>query len=212
MTESKPAWDRDHSVSFAWAPGPAEHQRSRLARLIEVAGLTSLDEFRRQSATDPAWFWQQMIEQIGVVWKSPPSRTLDLSRGREFATFFPDAGFNYTEQALDHWIENGRADHPAIVWEGEEGSTRTLTYLQLLAEVSKASHGLAALGVRRGDRVGIFMPLIVECAVAMLACSRVGAIFTPIFSGFGASAVATRLNDCDASVLITVDGAYRRGK
>jgi acetyl-CoA synthetase len=80
-----------------------------------------------------------MITQIGVVWKSPPSRTLDLSRGPEFATFFPDAEFNYTEQALDHWIAKGRADHPAIVWDGEEGSTRTLTYRQLLAEVSKAS-------------------------------------------------------------------------
>ncbi len=212
MIEPRPAWNRDHSASFAWTPGPVELQRSRLARLIEVAGLTSLDEFRRRSATDPAWFWEQMTRDIGVVWKSPPSRTLDLSRGREFATFFPDAGFNYTEQALDHWIANGRADHPAIVWEGEEGSTRTLTYRQLHAEVSKASHGLAALGVRHGDRVGIFMPLIVECAVAMLACSRLGAIFTPIFSGFGASAVATRLNDCDASVVITVDGAYRRGK
>jgi acetyl-CoA synthetase len=100
----------------------------------------------------------------------------------------------------------------ALIWEGEDGATRSLTYAALLAEVSRAAHALRALGIGPGDRVGIFMPLTLECAVATLACGRVGAIFTPIFSGYGAGAVATRLADSGARLLITADGFPRRGR
>src|SRR5213078_837551 len=103
-------------------------------------------------------------------------------------------------------------DTPAIVWEGDDGSTRTLTYNELAAEVGRLANALTALGVGEGDRVGIFLPMSPEAAIATLAVVKIGAIYTPCFSGFGAGAVASRLSDCEARLLITADGFQRRGQ
>jgi acetyl-CoA synthetase len=197
---------------IAWRPGRAEWERSHLARLLSRLRLSTLEEFRKQAAADPVWFWEVMIEELGVAWSRPPRQTLDLSQGKPWATWFPGAGFNYTTGAIDRWVQEGSGDAPALIWEGEEGLTRSLTYQQLSEEVGQTANALRELGVGRGDRVGIFMPLTLECAVATLACGRIGAIFTPVFSGYGAGAVATRLNDSEARLLITADGFYRRGQ
>ena len=198
--------------TFAWVPGEAQWERSALARLYRRVGCGSLDEFRERAAGDPAWFWEEMVRELGVKWTRPSSQTLYLTRGKAWAQWFPGAGFNYTSAALDRWVKEGRGDADALVWEGEDSQTRTLTYRQLLDEVGRAANALQELGVQPGDRVGIFMPLTLECAIATLACSRAGAIFTPIFSGYGAGAVATRLQDSGAKLLITADGFYRRGQ
>jgi acetyl-CoA synthetase len=119
---------------------------------------------------------------------------------------------NYSTQALDRWVADGRAGSPALLWQGEDGRSGSLTYGAALAETQRVANALLSLGLRRGDRVGIFMPLTLECALAILACARIGAIFTPIFSGYGAGAVATRLTDSGARLLITADGYFRRGR
>lgn len=195
-----------------WEPAPAHVERSALVHLYRRLGCSSLKEFRTRAAADPTWFWEEMVRELGIRWTRPPAETLDLTRGKAWARWFPDAGLNYTTAAIDRWVEAGRGAEPALGWEGEDGAARQLTYCELQDEVGRAANALRALGVDRGDRVGIFMPLTLECAVATLACGRIGAIFTPIFSGYGAGAVATRLNDSGAKLLITADGYYRRGQ
>ncbi|MGH2397473.1 MAG: AMP-binding protein, partial [bacterium] len=112
---------------------------------------------------------------------------------------------------LDRHIRAGRGDHLAIIWEGEDGSIRRLTYEELSEEVCRLAGALRGLGIGRGDIAGVFMPMMPETVVATLALSRIGAIYVPIFSGFAASAVATRLADCGARLLFTADGFTRRG-
>ena len=196
----------------AWQPSAAQLRRSRLLRFMRQLGLDTVDALRERAAADPAWFWEAVIRDLGLSWFRQPDRVLDLSDGLPFAHWFPGGRFNYVSNAVDRHAHGPAGDRPALVWEGEEGTTRTLTYRQLLVEVSRAAAALRALGIRRGDRVGIFLPMTLECAIATLACSRIGAIYTPIFSGYAAPAVASRLNDCTARLLITADGFFRRGR
>ena len=196
----------------AWRPSSAQLRRSRLLRFMRHLGLDTVDALRERAAADPAWFWEAVIRDLGLSWFREPDRVLDLSGGLPFAHWFPGGRFNYVSNAVDRHAHGPAAGRPALVWEGEEGTTRTLTYRQLLVEVSRAAAALRALGIRRGDRIGIFLPMTLECAIATLACSRIGAIYTPIFSGYAAPAVASRLNDCTARLLITADGFFRRGR
>ena len=196
----------------AWRPQPEHLARSRLLRFVRRAGLSSVNELRECAAAEPAWFWGEVVRDLDLAWYRPPDRTLDLSDGLPFPRWFPGGRLNYVNNAVDRHARGPAGDQPALIWEGEEGATRTLTYRALLGEVERAAAALHALGVRRGDRVGILLPMTLECAIATLACSRIGAIYTPIFSGYAAPAVAARLNDCTARVLITADGFFRRGR
>jgi acetyl-CoA synthetase len=207
ISESAPAWF------------PTEHhlKRSRLgafaARASDGAtGEAALVALRSRATADPAWFWSSMADVLALPWDIAPRDGVDTSRGDPFVDFFPGAALNLTAAAIDRWIDTGRGDALAIVWEGDEGKTASLSYHDLAREVLRAHSAIERAGVRRGDRVALFMPLIPECAIAMLACARLGAIFTPIFSGFAAPSVASRLNDSGARLLITVDAASRRGR
>src|SRR4029079_5071987 len=119
---------------------------------------------------------------------------------------------NLAYNCIDRHVENGLGNKVAYHWIGEPGDTRSITYADLLSEVSKAANALLELGVKTGDRVAIYMPMIPELPIAMLACARIGAPHTVIFGGFSAEALSGRINDCQAKVLITADGGYRRGK
>jgi acetyl-CoA synthetase len=207
----------EETATPAWFPSAHDLARSRLAafaaRATSISTVQSaLDALRVQAADNPAWFWREMASELALPWDIPPHALLDDSRGAPFADFFPGASLNLASTAIDRWVDAGLGDTEAIVWEGDEGATTTLTYANLATEVIRAHGALASLGVRRGDRVALFMPLIPECAIAMFACARLGAIFTPIFSGFAAPSVASRLLDCGARLLITVDAASRRGR
>ena len=134
-------------------------------------------------------------------WSNPP-----------FAKWFVGGTINAAVNCVDRHVEAGRGDKVALHWVGEpEDDTRDLTYADLKDEVCKAANALTDLGVRKGDRVAIYMPMIPETAIAMLACARLGAPHTVVFGGFSADALATRVTDCDAKVIITADGGYRRG-
>jgi acetyl-CoA synthetase len=137
---------------------------------------------------------------------------LNRSRGAEWTTWFPGAEMNIVESCLDKWLEGPERDKPALVWEGEPGEVRRLTYLELDREVDKLVRGLRRLGLEKGERVAIFMPMTPEVAIALLACARLGAIALPLFSGYGHAAIANRLNDAQASLLLCADGFYRRGQ
>ncbi|HEY2786731.1 MAG TPA: acetate--CoA ligase, partial [Fimbriiglobus sp.] len=181
------------------------------------------DEFVRQSSLSPAeyerlqtWaekdpdaFWAEQAKTLH--WFQPFAKVLDWSNP-PFAKWFVGGRTNVSYNCLDRHLVNGRKNKAAIVWEGEPGDCRTLTYQQLHREVCKFANALKGLGVAKGDRVTIYMPMIPEAAIAMLACSRIGAPHSVVFGGFSADAVADRNNDAKSTVVITADGGWRRGK
>jgi acetyl-CoA synthetase len=195
----------------AWRPSPAYLQRSRLARFLAASGCADLEALQARAVADPAWFWEAAVADIGVRFDPEPGTILDTTRGIEWARWFSGAGFNYVRMAVDEPAAS-RPDELALVWEGEDGEVRQFTRAQLRWAVDRAARAMATLGVDRGDRVGIFLPMIPEAVIAVLAVGKLGAIYTPIFSGYGADAVASRLADCEARLLVTADGFARRGK
>src|SRR4051812_34041418 len=195
---------------IAWRPTPEQASASRLGRFMAAHGIDDYETLLARSTAEPEWFWQAVVDDLGLEWFTPYDRVLDLRDGVPFALWFPGGRYNYVHNAVDRWAASPRREQPAIIWEGEDGATRTLSYGELDAAVCRLANGLRGLGIGKGDRVGIFMPMAPETAIATLAVSKLGAIYTPIFSGYAASAVASRLNDCDARLLITADGFPRR--
>jgi len=199
------------SPAAAWRPSPAYLERSRLRRFLTDVGCADLEQLQARAEADPAWFWSAAVADLGIRFDPDPAAVLDVSRGSEWARWWVGAGFNYVAPAVDEPAA-ARPDEEALVWEGEDGEVRRFSRGDLRAEVDRAARAMAGLGVGRGDRVGIFLPMIPEAVIAVLAVGKLGAIYTPIFSGYGAPAVASRLADCEARLLVTADGFWRRGK
>ncbi|KOT58945.1 acetyl-CoA synthetase [Streptomyces rimosus subsp. rimosus] len=177
------------------------------AELAANANVTA--EAYEQAAADRLGFWATQAKRL--TWASEPTETLDWSNP-PFAKWFADGKLNVAYNCVDRHVENGLGDRVAIHFEGEPGDTRAITYAELQREVSQAANALTELGVVAGDRVAIYLPMIPEAVIAMLACARLGAPHSVVFGGFSADALATRINDADARVVITADGGYRRGK
>ncbi|HEY7123909.1 MAG TPA: AMP-binding protein [Ktedonobacterales bacterium] len=199
------------SPEIAWRPSPAYLQRSRLLRFMRAHGINDYPELMRRSVQDPAWFWDAVCKDLELEWYTPYEQVMDDSRGIAWTTWFKGGRFNYVHNALDKHAASARRNQPAFIWEGENGDTRALTYAQLAAETNRLANALHDLGIGVGDRVGVYLPMIPAVVIATLACSKIGAIFTPIFSGYAAGAVASRLEGCEAKLLITANGFHRRG-
>jgi acetyl-CoA synthetase len=165
----------------------------------------------KTSIESPEEFWRE--ETVDLVWRTPSTKFVEwkLDASKASAKFFQGATLNLTESCLDRHLTTSARTRAAIIWEGEPGDTRTLTYFELHREVVRMAAHLAALGVAAGDRVAIYMGMVPETAVAMLACARIGATHSVIFGGFSADALRDRIVDCGAKVLLTQDGAWRRG-
>jgi len=202
----------DRAPDIVWRPTTAYLERSRLRRFMRDAGVDSYEALLAWSNADPARFWDAAVRDLDLQFYQPYTRTLDLSRGLPWARWFAGGRYNYAHDAVDKWADGPAGDKVAVVWEGEEGATRTFTYAALREQCNRIANALRAHGVGKGDRVAVYLPMLPETVVAQLAIAKLGAVFVPVFSGYGAPAVAARLTDCDASVLITADGAYRRGK
>jgi acetyl-CoA synthetase len=162
-----------------------------------------------QAAADRLGFWEQQAGRL--TWAKQWDRVLDWSNP-PFAKWFVGGQLNIAYNCVDRHVEAGNGDKVAIHWEGEPGESRSITYSDLLKSVSQAANTLTDLGVTAGDRVAIYLPMIPEAAIAMLACARIGAMHSVVFGGFSVEALATRIEDADAKVVITADGGYRRGK
>jgi acetyl-CoA synthetase len=160
-----------------------------------------------QAAADPEGFWAEQARSLH--WFEPFTKVLDWDP--PFAKWFEGGKLNVAYNCLDRHVEAGRGDRIAFYWEGEPGDRKTITYAELLAEVSKTANALKELGVGKGDRVAIYMPMILELPIALLACARIGAPHTVVFGGFSAEALRDRVNDAEASLVITADGGFRRG-
>ncbi|RPF23173.1 acetate--CoA ligase [Myceligenerans xiligouense] len=161
------------------------------------------------AGADRLAFWAEQANTL-LTWKTPFTETLDWS-GAPVARWFADGTLNAAYNAVDRHVEAGHGDRVAFHFEGEPGDTRTVTYADLQREVSKAANALTELGVRTGDRVVIYMPMLIESVVAMLACARVGAPHSVVFGGFSADALRSRIADAGAKLVITADGGYRKG-
>src|SRR6478609_4668216 len=161
-----------------------------------------------EAASDRLDFWER--EAALLRWAKPWDEVLDWSDA-PFAKWFVGGALNVSVNCVDRHVEAGHGDQVAIHWEGEPGDTRDLTYADLLGEVSRAANALTELGVHAGDRVAIYLPMIPEAAIAMLACARIGAPHSVVFGGFSADALAARIDDAQIHFVITADGGYRRG-
>jgi acetyl-CoA synthetase len=197
---------------IAWRPSEEYLQRSRLRRFMERHAVTTYPDLLARANADPAWFWDAVSDDLGLVWQRPYTQVMDTSRGVPRTTWYTGGQFNYVATALDKHASGPNRTKSALIWEGEDGEIRRYTYAELLALTNQTAHALASFGVGKGDRVGIYLPMIPEVVAATLACGKLGAIYTPIFSGYGADAVASRLIDSGAKVIVTADGFYRRGK
>ncbi|HEY0705215.1 MAG TPA: AMP-binding protein, partial [Polyangia bacterium] len=184
-------------------PPPADFTaRARISQQAEY------ERLYRRSIDDPNGFWGEMAKSE-LVWSKPFTKV--QTGNMPWTKWFEDGELNLSVNCLDRHLAT-QGDKPAIVFEGEPGDERVLTYRELRAEVCRFAGALRSLGVKRGDRVAIYMPMVPEAAIAMLACTRLGAPHTVIFGGFSAEALRDRINDCQAKVCITADGGYRRGK
>jgi len=180
------------------------------AATVDRAHIKSLDQYKKmydRSISDPEGFWGDMAKEFH--WFKPFDRVLEWNAPD--ARWFVGGKTNLAYNCLDLQIDRGRGDHPAILWEGEPGDTRTLTYCELRDQVARFANVLKSQGVSKGDCVTIYMPMVPELVVAMLACARIGAPHSIIFGGFSATAIADRVEDADSRIVITADGGWRRG-
>jgi acetyl-CoA synthetase len=166
------------------------------------------DSVYEEAERDPEAFWATFAREL--EWSAPWSRVLEWKP--PFARWFVDGKINASVNCLDRHVRTARRNKAALVWEGEPGDRRTLTYWDLFREVNRFASVLRGLGVSRGDRVAIYLPMVPELPVAMLACARIGAVHSVVFGGFSAASLRDRINDATAKVLITADGGFRRGQ
>ena len=182
------------------------------ADFSKAARIPSMEAYQKlydEAATDPAAFWAKLAEQE-LDWFEKWDTVLDWQP--PFAKWFVGAKSNISYNCLDRHLKTEKKDKTALIWEGEPGDSRKLTYTELHAEVCQMANVLKDMGVQKGDRVGLYMPMVPEAAVAMLACARIGAAHTVVFGGFSSEALRDRLNDAEAKVVITADGGFRKDK
>ena len=200
---------------FWWRPDAEQAASSRLGRLLRACGLAptvaGYATLHARSIAEPETFWRLAVRELGLEWLTPFSRVLDEARGPAWADFFSGGKINAAHNAIDRWLGT-RADAAAVIWFGDDGDERTWSLTDLARETERGARALAACGVGPGDRVALFLPMLPETAAALLAILRLGAIAVPCFSGYGAEAVASRLADAHAKVLITTDAFPRRGR
>jgi acetyl-CoA synthetase len=197
----------------AWEPTPERIAEANVTRLMQKANAGTIDEMRAMSVQDIEWYWDLVAKDLGLPFDAPYSRVCDRSRGIEWTTWFEGGQLNVATACVDRWRSDPAvASTPAVIYEDEEGSVTTLTYAQLGAEVDKVAAGLRARGIGKGDAVGVLLPMCPEAVIAAYAIAKVGAMWVPLFSGFAAAAIASRLNDSQAKVVFTAEWSWRRGR
>jgi acetyl-CoA synthetase len=198
-------------AELAWQPTPDYVEKANVTRLMRAHGVESIDELRRRSVDDMEWFWDAVVKDLGIEFTTPYDRVLDSSAGIAWTKWFVGGRVNLTHNCVDRHVAAGRGDRLALIGEGEDGEVRTFTYGELKRQVDSFAGGLRRLGIGKGDPVAVFMPMIPEAVIAAYAIAKIGAIYMPIFSGFAPHAVAARLQDAGAKVVVTADGGLRRG-
>ena len=197
---------------FVWHPSPEIIAQSNLQSFINRHGLGSFDELMRRSTTDIPWFWDTVLRDLRIEFYKAYEEVVDLSKGKATPQWCVGGEMNIVHNLLDKYAGTLTDKKIAIKSETEDGKSRRLTYAELRAEVDEMATALRSLGLGKGDAIGVFMPMVPEIVIAMLAIIKIGGIFLPLFSGFGASAIVSRLKDADAKALFIAEGTFRRGK
>jgi acetyl-CoA synthetase len=200
------------SRDYFWYPSPEVTKNAHLTRFMEANGVSDFSSLLKRSTDDVAWFTEALLDYLDIRFYQNYSRILDLSKGPEWPQWCVDGKMNIVHNCLDKRIGTPSENETALDWEGESGEMRKMTYGQLFRKVNQTANALRSLGIGKGDPVGLFMPMIPEIAIALLAIAKVGGVILPLFSGYGAGAVATRLGDAGAKAIFTADGFTRRGR
>ncbi len=197
---------------IVWEPTPEIRERAHLTAFMRRHDIGDFGELMRRSTADVAWFTGAVLAYLDIQFYRPYSQVLDLSGGIQFPRWCVDGQMNIVHNCLDKRQTPAERDKTAIIWEGEEGAIRKLTYAELYKQVNQAANALRSLGLGKGDAIGLFMPMTPEIVIALLAVAKIGGVILPLFSGYGAGAIASRLADAGAKALFAADGAFRRGK
>lgn len=198
---------------FVWIPTPADIERSHLAKFMQLHGLADLVELQSRSTTDVGWFTNAIIEYLDVRFQRPYREVLDVSGGVQFPQWCVGGQLNIVHSCVDKWLADAAtADRTAVEWEGADGRRASLTYRALAVDVNRCANALRSLGLGKGDAIAIHLPMVPQIVIALLAIAKIGAVIVPLFSGFGAGAIRSRLQDAGVRALFTADGAARRGR
>ena len=197
---------------IVWQPNSQWIAESNLQKFMDRHKIGDYDTLYQKSIDDIAWFWDAALRDMEIEFYKPYSQIVDLSDGPQFPRWCVGGEMNIVHNCLDKWQKTPVANTPALKYEAEEGITRSYTYRELYREVNRCANGLRAIGLEKGDAVGLYMPMVPELSIAFLAVVKIGAIILPLFSGYGAAAIASRLNDGGAKAVFTADGFFRRGK
>jgi len=201
----------DFGGPIVWQPSPATIERAHLTRFLRQHAIPDFAGLMERSTREVAWFTDSLLKYLEIEFAQPYTQVVDLSRGIAWPDWCVGARMNIVHNCLDKYLGTPTESRPALVWEGEAGERRSLSYSELHRLVCQTASGLRALGLGPGDPIGIFMPMVPEIVVALLAIAKIGGIILPLFSGYGPGAVASRLIDAEARALFTANGFPRRG-
>ncbi len=197
---------------IVWRPTPEHIENANLTTFMRQHNLPTFDALMHRSTTDVNWFTDAILKFLDIQFHTPYTQALDLRDGPAWPQWCVGGQMNIVYNCVDKYLGTPTEHHPAVRWEGEEGQTQTLTYGDLARQVNQTANALRTLGLGKGDAIGLYMPMTPEIVVALLAIAKIGGVILPLFSGYGVSAVVSRLADADAKALFTADGMYRRGK
>ncbi len=196
---------------IVWRPTPEVIARSHLKKFMAAHGIAGFDELLARSTSDVSWFTDAVLKYLNILFQKPYTEVVDLSRGVAWPQWCLGGRLNIAYNCVDKYYGTETQERLAIIYESEEGESRSFTYGDLFMEVNRCANMLRAHGFKKGDAVGLFMPMTPEIVIALLAIAKIGGIILPLFSGFGVSAIVSRLNDAGAKALFTADGFFRRG-
>ncbi|MCW2721762.1 AMP-binding protein [Pseudonocardia sp.] len=198
---------------YLWTPTDEYVENANVTRLARRHGAADIAELRARSVADIGWYWDAVVTDLGLPFSTPYHQVVDLSRGIQDPDWFVGGELNVVDACLSRWAADLEARlRVAVVHEAEDGTVTTLTYGELDAQVARAARGLRDLGVARGDAVALYLPMIPEAVVAFYALARLGAVIVPLFSGFAAGAIASRLTDASATMVVVAGSTVRRGR
>jgi len=198
-------------LTYVWQPSADYLDNSNVARLMRRMNVATIDDLRAASVADIGAFWQTVVKDLEIDFHQPYRQIVDTSRGIAHAEWFVGGGLNAVDACLAKWVTR-TPNATAVIHEAEEGTVRTVSYAELADQVARLRAGLRARGIRKGDAVAVYLPMSVEAVVAAYAVASIGAMLVPLFSGFAAPAIASRVQDAAAKAVITADGTIRRRK
>ena len=202
----------DFGGPIVWRPDPNTFEQTHLGRFMRQHNIANFDELMERSTQDVAWFTRAVLDYLDIRFYTAYTEVVDLSNGIAWPRWCVGGEMNIVHNCLEKRLGTPEADCLALTWEGEQGETRSLSYSELNRRVNQAANGLRALGLGKGDAIGLYMPMTPEIVIALLAIAKIGGIILPLFSGYGAGAIVSRLADAEAKALFTADGFFRRGR